>query len=72
MASRTSWVFAKGAVLLIVGGFVALAWQDLANKIFAFAQQLAGSTVVEPFSPLAAIAMIVSGFGLGFLAYLTR
>ncbi len=34
---------------------------------FAFALQIAGSTVIEPFDPMAAVAMIISSFELAWL-----
>jgi len=72
MASRASWVFAKGAVALIGGGFVTLVWQDVANAAYAAVKGILGQPETALFSPWGSVGMILSGFGLGYLAYRVR
>lgn len=72
MASRTSLVFAKGAVIFVGGGFATMTWQDAANEAYAIAQKLMGQEETELFPAWGPIAMILTGIFFGFLAYKTR
>lgn len=72
MASRTSWIFAKGAVVLIVGGFASLGWRDAANSAYAAITTAFGHAQPELFPIWGSIATICAGFVLAYIAYKTR
>lgn len=73
MASRTSLVFAKGAVALIGGGFIGLTWQDVANAAYAAVKGVIGQTDSNSlFTPWGPIGMIAAGVFFAWAAIKTR